>query len=207
MNVDEVIHSLSPSGPDDPPTIFATRPRFMTAEELIALPGGYGWRHELVAGELVWFPVGGVAHSDTEMNLAMPLMRFVDENDLGTVFAPDTGFVLARNPDTVLAPDLAFMSKERLPSSELDDWFVPSAPEFALEVVADFEARRLFATKAALFLTAGSRLIWVACPDTATIVTYAPGRVPRLFGLGDWLDGGDVLPGFRVSAAEVFDFQ
>lgn len=207
MNIEESIHPLSPRGPDDPPTTFATLPRFMTAEELIALPGGYGWRHELVAGELVWFPAGGMAHSETEMNLAVPLMQYVEERDLGTVFAPDTGFVLARHPDTVLAPDLAFMSKVRLPPTKIDDWFVPSAPEFALEVVADFEARRLFVTKAALYLAAGTRLLWVACPDTETIVAFAPGQAPRSYGRGDRLDGGDVVPGFRISVAEVFDFR
>lgn len=205
--VERVTPTLSPQRPDEPPVTFATPPRFMTAEELMALPDGYGWRFELVAGEVVWFPVGGIDHSDVELGLMMPLGQFVDEHKLGTVFAPDTGFVLARNPDTVLAPDLSFMSNARLPRSEIGDWYVPSAPEFALEVVADFEARRLFATKVALYLSAGSRLIWVACPDTETIIAYAPGQAPHLFGRDDWLDGGDVFPGFRVAAAEVFDFQ
>jgi Uma2 family endonuclease len=211
MNFDDIEHitpTLSPQRIDEPPTTFATPPRFITAEELMVLPGGgYGWRFELVAGEVVWFPVGGVAHSDVEMSLMMPLGQYVEEHDLGTLLAPDTGFVLARNPDTVLAPDLSFVSYARLPRSEIDDWYVPIAPDFALEVVADFEARRLFATKVALYLSAGSRLVWVACPDTETIVAYAPGQAPRLFGRDDWLDGGDVFPGFRVSAAEVFDFQ
>ena len=210
MNLDDIERitpTLSPQRLDEPPVTFATPPRFMTAEELMALPDGYGWRFELVAGEAVWFPVGGSAHSDVELGLMMPLGKFVDERELGTVFAPDTGFVLARNPDTVLAPDLSYVSYARLPRSSIDDWYVSSAPEFALEVVAAFEARRLFATKVALYLGAGSRLVWVACPDTETIVAYAPGQAPRLFSRGDSLDGGEVFPGFRISAAEIFDYH
>ncbi|MBA3442791.1 MAG: Uma2 family endonuclease, partial [Pyrinomonadaceae bacterium] len=86
----------------------------MTAEELIKLPSGK-FRYELVKGELITMSPSGSEHGATVINLTLPLGVHVKTNNLGVVFGAETGFKLASNPDTVRAPDIAFVRRERIP--------------------------------------------------------------------------------------------
>jgi Uma2 family endonuclease len=84
----------------------------MTAEDLLHLPDD-GFRFELVRGELHKRAPAGGNHGAIAMNLAGPLHQFVQANNLGKVFAAETGFLISRDPDTVRAPDIAFVRRER----------------------------------------------------------------------------------------------
>ncbi len=99
----------------------------MTAEELLRLPDTEH-RYELIAGRLVTMPPGGAEHGAVAMNLAYYLTAHVMRGRLGEVFAADTGFILRHNPDTVRAPDVAFIRKERLPEGGLPATFCSSLP-------------------------------------------------------------------------------
>src|SRR5829696_2282196 len=111
-----------------------TSTALMTAEELIQLPRGY-YRAELVNGELIKMPLPGLPHGRIALRLSVPLAQFVWEHGLGEVYN-EIGFKLTSNPDTVLGPDVCFISKQRL--EEIGDvtgyWQGP--PDLAVEVLS-----------------------------------------------------------------------
>ncbi|HEX2972346.1 MAG TPA: Uma2 family endonuclease, partial [Tepidisphaeraceae bacterium] len=102
-----------------------TAQRLMTAEDLWNLPD-HGGHRELVRGELREMAPAGSQHGAVIINLAAPLAQFVKANHLGIVFAAETGFIIARQPDTVRGPDIAFVAKERIPASGLPRNFFPA---------------------------------------------------------------------------------
>src|SRR4051812_26305530 len=108
----------------------------VTAEELLALPTGMGKRYELVAGELRVMSPSGWRHGQIVSNLHSLLGPHIRAKRLGLSFGAETGFRLARDPDTVRAPDFAFISNERLPSKAPTEAFWPGAPDLAVEVLS-----------------------------------------------------------------------
>src|SRR3990172_5786417 len=107
----------------------------MTAEELLRLPDT-GHRYELIAGRLVKMPPTGGAHGAVANDLAYYLTAYVLSGQLERVFAAETGFILRRNPDTVRAPDVAYVAKERLPEGPLPSMFLQLAPDLLAEVTS-----------------------------------------------------------------------
>jgi Uma2 family endonuclease len=129
---------------------------------------------------------------------------FVEANDLGAIFGTGTGFLVERNPDTVLGIDVAFVSNERLRGVENLDDFLPFAPDLAVEVLSPSSAIREVEEKIALYFAAGSCTSWVFNPKRRTAAVYAsPSDVLNL-GEHGTLDGGDVLPGFRLELSKLF---
>ena len=112
----------------------ATGSRLMTADELIRLPRGT-WRYELVRGELRQMSPSGHVHGKVAAHVLGRLMPFVEEHNLGETYAAETGFFLRRNPDTVRAPDVAFVTAAKLAATTLSaEGFFPGAPDLAVVV-------------------------------------------------------------------------
>ena len=107
--------------------------RHTTAEELLRMPDD-GLRYELVRGELRRMTPAGNKHGYFTMNLSGPLHQHVKENGLGRVYTAETGFKLASNPDTVRAPDAAFVSQAHLDETGEVEGYWPGAPDLAVEV-------------------------------------------------------------------------
>ena len=179
----------------------ATTTRLMTADELLAMPDG-DCRYELVRGELITMtPVGGV-HGSVGSRFDRRLGVFVETHDLGEVMI-ETGFILATDPDTVRAPDVSFVRKDRLSDGPAAGFF-PFAPDLAVEVVSPNDRYTEVAEKTAEYLAAGTRLVVVVDPRTRTITKHpAQGETTRL-GEGDTLTLDDVVPGFECAAADLF---
>lgn len=175
----------------------------MTAAELLALPDD-GWHYELIEGVLIRMSPAGGVHGEIEMEFARPMGNHVVLHGLGRVYPGDTGFIVGRDPDTVLAPDVAFVRADRLPPRRDRRGYLPVVPDLVVEIVSPSDQADDVIDKVNRYLAAGVRLIWVAWPDSRSISVYAPGREPRHLGEGDTLDGEDVLPGFRLSVADVF---
>ena len=175
-----------------------------SAEELYTLPDD-GWSRELQAGLLVCEPPAGGRHGDIALALGSALRRHVRERGLGRVLANDTGFVLARDPDTVRAPDIAFVTKERWAGYADPSRFLPGAPDLAVEVLSASNSREAMHAKVADFLAAGTRLIWVVDPEAKTVAVYRTLLAPRFVGLDGVLDGEEVVPGFTLPVAEIFE--
>lgn len=174
----------------------------MTAEQLLVMPDDH-WRYELIAGELIRFRLGGPIHSLIEGQLMVSLFGYADRRR-GVVFAPDTGFIIGRNPDTVVAPDLAYVRMERMPPRDEWDGYLELAPDFVLEVVGTWESRREVMNKVALYLAVGVKSIWVIEPDLRIVNVFGPGQTPWVATIDDTLDGELAMPDFSVSVASLF---
>src|SRR3954453_394054 len=106
----------------------STTTELLTADDLWNLRKDRN-RHELVKGEVRTMPPAGGEHGVTTNKLNIPLGYFVETHGLGIVFAAETGFIIERDPDTVRAPDIAFVRKERVPPSGIPKGYVPFAPD------------------------------------------------------------------------------
>ena len=177
-------------------------PTITTAEGLLSLYEP-GFRHELVRGELRRMSPAGHWHGGVAGRLATFVGRHVYEQRLGLAYGAETGFLLARNPDTVLAPDLAFVCRARLPL-ELTSGFFPGPPDFAVEVVSVNDTFTAVHEKALCWLEHGTRLVWVVDPKAQRVTVYRSVGDVAVFGVLDTLGGGDVLPGFSVAVRELF---
>lgn len=176
----------------------------VTAEQLMDLPDG-GRRRELVDGELREMAPAGFGHGRVALRVGARLDEFAHRERLGVVVAAETGFLLSRDPDTVRAPDAAFVAGHRLPPPEEQQRFAELAPDLAVEVVSPSDRAADVTEKALAWLAAGSSLVWVVYPVQRVVAVYAPGGVVRHVGEGEVLDGGDVLPGLRLPVADILD--
>jgi Uma2 family endonuclease len=181
----------------------ATSTARYTAADLWQMRAPAGVRYELVAGELRTMTPGGAPHGTIAMTVGALLYEHVRANGLGRVMGADTGFWLLRDPDTVRAPDVAFISKARNPGP-LSSGFSEIAPDLAVEVRSPSESRRDMDEKLADYRQTGVRLIWVIEPSSRTVTVYhGDGRTLTL-AAHDVLDGADVLPGFAVPVGRLF---
>jgi Uma2 family endonuclease len=196
-----MVTSYQPDSPREPPTV--ALPMALTAEEFESRSSEFG-RSQLVAGKVQLMSPCNFGHGFTITNLAHLLRPFVKKRRLGAVISCDVGFILARNPDTVLAPDIAFVAASRLPT---DRWFkfFEGPPDLAVEVVSPDDRKAEVHAKAHAWLAAGTRLVWIVNPMTQRIAIYRPGTAVEELSLDNALDGGDVIPGFSCAIAEVFD--
>jgi Uma2 family endonuclease len=175
----------------------------LTAAELLTLPTGMGQRYELVAGELRVMSPSGWPHGKAVGRLHTRLGSFVERNDLGIVFGAETGFRLASNPDTVRAPDIAFVSKQRVVSAPREG-FWPGAPDLAVEVLSPSDRTGEVDEKIAEWLAAGCQAVWVVDPKLQTVTIYHSPTNVTVKTSGETLHGDPVLPGFACSVEELF---
>jgi Uma2 family endonuclease len=177
-----------------------------TAEELFRMPDD-GFKHELVKGELRTMTPAGGKHGSLVIKLASLLLQHVETHTLGEVFGPDTGFKIADSPDTVRAPDVAFVRQERIPDGELTEKFWPGAPDLAVEVVSPTDTLYELDEKIEEYLASGVTLVWVVNPKKRTVTVYRPGTSPEVLGESDQLDGQPVLPAFQYPVAKLFEVK
>jgi Uma2 family endonuclease len=173
----------------------------MTIEEFARLPDD-GWRLELVRGHVVREPPAGFEHGGIAAWIAGEIHRFLREQPLGRVVTADAGFVLYDEPPTVRAPDVAFVRRDRLDFDT--SRFAPLAPDLAVEVVSPSNTMSEIQEKVLDYLDAGTRMIWVVDPGPRIVTVYRSRDEIRILTGAEELDGGDVLPGFRVPVVELF---
>ncbi len=173
----------------------------MTSEELLQLdlPNK---RAELVRGVLVVREPAGFRHGAVVARMTQRFSQFVEERQLGVVVAAETGFTLRRDPDTVRAPDVAFISRARCPDPEFAS-FAELAPDLVVEVLSPSDRPGEVLAKCADWLDAGSRLVWIVDPGRREGRVYrGDGSVAFIASTGSF-DGEDVLPGFSFTLASV----
>ena len=177
--------------------------RTVTAGELFRMPED-GYRYALIRGDLQRMTPAGFDHGAVIMNLAVPLGQHVETGRLGVVCGAETGFVLERQPDTVLAPDIAFVRRERIPAAGRPTAFWDGPPGLAVEVRSPGDTRQEVAGKVAAWLASGTLAVWVVDPSDASATIHLPRGTPRRLAERDTLDGGPLLPGFRLPVVDVF---
>jgi Uma2 family endonuclease len=178
-----------------------TTDKITTAEQLLCEPG-LG-RCELVRGELNMMSPAGARHGRIVVNLSIPLDVFVRRHALGTIFGTGTGFQIGHDPDTVRAPDVAFVRADRM-GVEPDHGFFPGAPDLAVEVLSPEDRAGEVQAKVQDWLQSGCRGVWVVDPRTRTVTVYRSRSEIVVLVESDSLSGGDLLPDFSLPVAEIF---
>lgn len=175
--------------------------RTYTAEQAQSVAGADAW--ELVDGVLWLVSPPGGEHGGCIDNLHFALGSHVRARQLGKLFAAETGFLIARNPDTLLAPDIAFITQERVPRPLPRGW-LQTVPDLIVEVVSPPDRIGEVIEKVGKWLEAGVRLVWVVYPAWRSVQVHRLAHEVRLLGESAFLEGDDVVPGFRMQVTEVF---
>jgi Uma2 family endonuclease len=174
----------------------------MTAEQLerVDIPGK---STELVRGRLVVSEPPGTFHGKLAGRLLLSVGAFVVAHHLGEVFGQDTGFKIASNPDTVRAPDLAFLGPERL-TRVARRGYAAVAPDLIAEILSPDDRPGEVRAKIAEWLDAGVRLAWELEPDRRIAWAHRPHGSRSLVVADGTLDGEAVLPGFRSELEDLY---
>jgi Uma2 family endonuclease len=175
---------------------------YLTADQLAAMPEN-GNRFELVDGELHMMSPAGGRHGRIAGKLFLRIGNHVERHKLGETFAAETGFLLRQNPDTVRAPDISFVTYERLGEFADHPGYLPVAPDLVVEVVSPSDQSSEVESKANAWLRAGVRVVLVVDPQTKSIRDYRSFDQIRVHNEGV-VDLEDVLPGFKLAVAELF---
>jgi Uma2 family endonuclease len=177
--------------------------KLITAEEFARMPNPPdGSQQELVRGAIITMPPPGARHGACCSRINRRLASFVEDNNRGTVFANDTGFITERDPDTVRGPDVSFWSGEKLPDVPVG--YIEVAPDLVVEVVSPGDHYARIQKKVKHYLEKGVRLIWVADPEDCSVTIYRNGEMMKILSENDTLTGEDVLPGFTCRVGDLF---
>jgi len=187
-----------------PPRSRRPRPvKVVTADDLLKLPRN-GHRYELVKGVLKEMSPAAPKHGRIAMRIGALLEQHARKNNLGVVYAAETGFKLRQNPDTVRAADAAFIARQRIPKKGEPEGFWAIAPDLAVEVISPSDSAERIQSKIADWLEAGTRLLWIIYPNTQTVTEYRSLTEARVLSARETLNGYDVLPGFTCPVSELF---
>ncbi|MEX2157039.1 MAG: Uma2 family endonuclease [Gemmatimonadales bacterium] len=182
------------------PDVKTTPPLTAADVERISLPGK---QVELVRGQLIVREPPGTHHGAIAANLAYYLGDFVRSHGLGRVFAQDTGFKIASDPDTVRAPDVAFVGGERVDQIPRRG-YAELAPDLLAEVLSPDDRPGEVLAKVADWLGAGTKLVWVVDPERSEVRVYRQDGSLAVLRGNDSLAGEDILPGFTCPLVQVF---
>ncbi len=180
-----------------------TRTGLMTADELLMMPNSR-WGYELVRGKLKKYMPAGNLHGIIALKIGRIIGNFVEENNLGVVVAAETGFLISHNPDTVRAPDSAFIGKEKLAKHGITEKFFPDAPDLAVEVVSPNDRKKDIEDKVQDYLAAGVNLIWIIYPQKQFVVVHRQSKIVSILFETDEIEGEEVLPNFRLPLEKLF---
>lgn len=178
----------------------ATQQLTVEAFETMPLEG----RWELIDGELVEMSPAGEESASVSATVLGHLWAFVHAHRLGRLYNAEGGFVLFHDRNTVRAPDVAFVRRERVPHGEARKHFARLAPDLAVEVLSPTDRPAEVVTKVEMYREAGVPLIWLVDPQVQTVTVIAASESLRVLKATDTLDGGAVLPGFSVPVADLF---
>ncbi len=181
----------------------AVEARRITADELLAMPDD-SMRRELVLGELHVMMAPGFRHGRVAATVGGLLFAHAAKTGCGVTVAAETGFLLERDPDTVRAPDAAFIAKDRADAVGDTAKYWPGAPDLAVEVISPDDRPREVVEKALAWLVAGTIAVLVLDPATQTATIYRGAGEAQVHTGEDTLDLSDAVPGFTIALAPLF---
>ncbi len=185
-------------------TAVISDPALMTAGQLFALPDD-DFQYEIDEGVLIMMAPAGGAHGRAELKLAVKLFNIVEDNDLGEVHPSDTGFLLSLAPDTLRAPDIAFVRRDRLPLPTHDvqgEGYLVGAPDLAVEVQSAHQSPADLRRKVKQYLAAGTQSVWVLLRRRRIAEIYESGAEPRTIDENGFLEAS-VLPDVRIRLGDI----
>lgn len=176
--------------------------RLVTAEELERYPQ-HDYRYELVEGRVVRMSPVGYVHGRVVLQFGALLQQHVRAAGIGVALT-EVGFKLRSDPDTVRAPDIAFIRRERLPPVD-PKGFWHGAPDLAIEVLSPDDRPSDVQAKTREYLSRGVEVVVVIDPDARTATVFTDAAPSVICGVDDDLDLDDVVPGFRCRVREIFE--
>ena len=168
----------------------------------LSLPEG---KAELVRGELRMTPPAGGPHGTAASNLLAALIPHVKTHNLGRVYPDGVGYRLLDLPRTVRAPDGSFVRRGRLPPGGIEPGLITFAPDLAIEVLSPSETAWEIEEKLEDYAASGTSMVVIADPVRRTVMLVPRDGPVRHLHEGDTLDLGDVIPGFSMPVADVFE--
>ncbi|HSF76928.1 MAG TPA: Uma2 family endonuclease [Microcoleus sp.] len=163
-----------------------------------------GHRYEIVNGELIDMGNSGAKHSYVAVILSAALFNCVSTRKLGAIFDSSTAFKMKSGNKR--SPDVSFMAKERLQGlDDLPDGFLEGAPDLAVEILSPGNTVAEIHDKVVEYFENGARLVWVIHPQEQYVLVYRSSQEPdRLLKSTQSLDGEEIVPGFTLPIAELF---
>jgi Uma2 family endonuclease len=181
--------------------------KLMTVEEYMLFEDPPGMESELVRGKVVFMPPPKSHHGYFADQISFALQSFMRPRRLGVTTA-EAGFLIGRNPDTVRAPDVAFLARERVPQwFPRENHYLEGAPTLAVEVISDSENEHDIAEKIGEWLTAGAERVWEVRPRLKTVTVHRADAEPVTHGAGATLTSDDAafaVAGFALPVADIF---
>ena len=181
--------------------------RLYTVDELWKIatqPQNADRRLELIYGVIHEKMSPSFLPSAIAMLIGRFILEYLEKHPIGYITGADGGYVFSKN--TKLIPDVGYISKQRMP--EFPDREVPVPPDLAIEVVSPTDVKKEVQGKVKLYLQHGTKIVWVVYPDTQTVEVYRPSETEEAdmlsLTLDDWLEGGDVLPDFKLAINRIF---
>ncbi len=175
----------------------------VTAQELFSFPAD-GFRYELINGTLQMMSPAGGRHGRIAIQIAWLLKNHVHENQAGIVFAAETGFRISSDPDTVLAPDVAYVERSRYERLDETTSYLPIAPDLVVEVLSPSDRLAAIESKAFAWLDASSRLVLLIDPEHETIHAYRSRTQIEIFQAHETIDCSDAVTDWTLHVADVF---
>jgi Uma2 family endonuclease len=181
-----------------------TTEKLITAEELWRMVEPQdGSRYELFQGELIQVAAAGGRHEACCAAICWMLHEYAKDRSAGYAVSNNTGVLTERDPDTVLAPDLAYWSRQHL--AELPEGFAEVPPDLAVEVVSPGDSQSYVHRKVLHYLDHGVALVWIVDPKTRTVTVYRSRQDVCILAEAEEIAGGDILPGFSCRVGEFFE--
>ncbi|MBI5081448.1 MAG: Uma2 family endonuclease [Chloroflexi bacterium] len=181
-----------------------TKEKLITGEELWAM-GSAGDLYELIEGRIIYMSPTGFLHGQYEVGISEKLNRFVRQHKLGKVVSGEVGVYITRNPDTIRAADVAYISKERYAQHDKSKGYLTVAPELVVEILSPDDRWNDVTQKMREYFSIGVKLMWIADPQSRRVYAYRSPTEAREFKASDTLTADDVLPGFSVPVDELFE--
>lgn len=179
-------------------------PKLITGEELYAM-GDIG-PSELIQGEIKYHMPTGHPHGFIENIIAFFLTLFVRDHKSGRILTGEVGIYTKRNPDTVRAADVAFISHERLAQAQAEG-YLDMAPELVVEIMSPTNTWTEVQKKLAEYFAIGVQMMWVVDPQLEQVHVYRSPEQVKLLRKQETLAGEEVLPGFEVALTEIFEAE
>jgi Uma2 family endonuclease len=175
----------------------------VTADDLLRMPDD-GFRYELVKGELRRMAPAGHEHGRVAVRFTWRVAQHVEANNLGAVYAAETGFLIATNPDTVRAPDVGFVRRKRLEGIGKVEGYWPGAPDLAVEVVSPGDTYTEVEEKAIEWIEAGALMVLALNPRKRSVTRYRSLNDITILNEDAILDLDEIVPGFKVAVKDIF---
>jgi Uma2 family endonuclease len=173
----------------------------MTAEELFEMPGP--GRRELIRGVLHEMEPTGGSHGIVALRAGALLLRYAEQHG-GLSYAAETGFLVSRDPDTVRAPDAAYLGPERAVAIGHTSGYLPGAPDLAVEVVSPNDTFSDVQGKAFLWLSSGCQVVLVIDSANRSVTRYRAADGVVKFAAEDVVDCAPAMDGFAPTVAQLF---